>query len=612
MPRAPSLTWAAAPRPSGLADGWVIGLIVVIALYAGQALFIPLSIAILLTFVLTPPVLLFRRWGVPRAAAILLVFAGFIATVAGVGTIMTRQIASLVEDLPTYEYTLKQKINTLRKAGVASSSMNRAGDTLKELREEIEQSTEAAAPDANTTATTRPVSPTIIPSPDGAPILVEIREPAPTPLQQIKVVLEVLLSPFATTAAVLLFLVFILFEREDMRDRAIRLLGTSNLEGSTTALNETATRLSNYLSTLTLLNIGYGCFIAVGLWIIGVPSPILWGTLAALMRFVPFIGSLIAAILPLLLAAGVDQGWTMAGLTLGLYVLTEPLMGHVVEPAIQGRVTGLSPMAILVATAFWTLMWGPIGLLLAVPLTLVLVAVGRHLEPLSFINFLLGDQPALTAPEKFYQRILSGNADEAAEQGAVRLQEIPLPQYFDEVVREAIGFAARDAEEDHFNDDRLQVLNKGFKDAFELLEELADDAEAKAASVASLADAPLVVCVGARTPIDDAGAHAMAFLLRKDGMRAEVVAPRDWRDIAMLSPAVIYLGAFSSRRRLNLAYKLIQHVKPGTPIVVAWLRDSDDSAAERTAGVKAVSTFKDAIEECKLVSLNPQSGSVAA
>jgi predicted PurR-regulated permease PerM len=533
------------------AENLLIAAITISALYAGSQLFIPLALAVLLAFVLTPAMLLLRRLRVPKVAAVIIVVGLLLGAFASLGSVITSQATSLIAGLPAYEQTLRDKLASLRHAGLASRTMDRAGETLKNLESELKPALPAeSGRDLKSDQS------------GSGPIAVEVKEPPPTALQQLMSILHVLLSPLATTGVVLLFLVFILIEREGLRDRLIRILGIDDLERSTTALNDTARRLSKYLFVLTLLNASFGAVIAVGLWTIGVPSPALWGIIAALMRFVPFVGTVIAAALPLVLAAAVDPGWTMLGLTFGLYAISEPLMGHIIEPVVQGKTTGLSTLAILIATAFWTLLWGPLGLLLAVPLTLVLVSVGRHLEPMSFFNVLLGDDQALSASEKFYQRILSGDSDDAVSQAKVLIKDMSLSQYYDTIVRDALTSAARDAERNRFDDARLWEINATVQDVVLLL---ADDEE-----LDGLAGRPVVACLGARSALDDAGAHIVASLLAQRGYAAKVIAPNDWRALAELSPRVICIGAFTGRYRLNHALRNAARVSRGAQVIGAW------------------------------------------
>ena len=253
-----------------------------------------------------------------------------------------------------------------------------------------------------------------------------------------------LLQPLATTGIVIVFVVFFLLQREDLRDRFIRLAGAHDLQKTTKALDDAAQRLSRYLLMQLAINATFGILIGAGLWLIGIPNPVLWGILAMLLRFVPYIGPVIAAVFPAALALAIDPGWTMLVWTACLFLVVEPLMGQVVEPLLYGHSTGLSAVAIVVAAAFWTWLWGPIGLLLSTPLTLCLVVLGRHVERLEFLAILLGDQPALTLEENFYQRVLANDPDEAAHQAELYLKSKPLAEYYDEVAIRGLALAQLD------------------------------------------------------------------------------------------------------------------------------------------------------------------------
>ncbi len=590
------------------ADGYIIAALTVAALYYGQALFIPLALAMLFAFALTPGISWLKRRGLPKFAAAFLMLALFLGILAGVGGIIASQTATLIEDLPTHERTLRDKIASLRGFSAPSGSMDRAGETLKKLQQEL-----GGEPEQVPKAEPAPTAP---PAPLGAPVTppaqrtssaaeppprvaVEVHEPPMTPLQQLLSALGVVGAPLATAGIVLLFLVFILIERESLRDRLIRILGKDDVERSTTALNDTAGRLSKYLSTLFLLNMSYGIVIGLGLWAIGVPGAALWGLITALMRFVPFIGSFIAAIFPVLLAASVDPGWSMVAATFALFVITEPLMGHVIEPIVQGRATGLSMLAILVATAFWTLLWGPIGLLLAVPLTLVLVSFGKHIEPLAVFSFLLGDEPPLTPAEKFYQRILSGDAEDAVTQAETHLETMELGEYYDSVVRGALVQAARDFERQRFDAAKLAAINESVVEVADLLSEREDseiDDEAQGP------DKPDVVCIGARTPIDDAGAHVLAHLLNERGVAARAVQPNDWRAAAAAAPRVVCVGAFSARHRIAYASRIAAKACRGAEVVTCHWTDapaseSGDAKADHAVPVSTFEGAADAVEK---------------
>ena len=266
-------------------------------------------------------------------------------------------------------------------------------------------------------------------------------------------------------------MIFILLQREDLRDRAIRLLGASDMQRTTSAMNDAAERLSKYFLRQVLINSAYGVFIALGLWLIGVPSPIVWGILAMLMRFVPYVGSFIAAALPLLLAAVVEPGWTTFLLTAALYLISETLMGQVVEPLVFGHGTGVSPIAVIISTVFWTWLWGPLGLLLAMPLTVCLVVLGRHVEGLNFFEVLLGDKPALTPQQSFFQRALTGDSAEATYQAELALKDEPLANYLDDVALKGLQLAERDFERGALDEENLKRINITVK---EIMDDLAD------------------------------------------------------------------------------------------------------------------------------------------
>ena len=279
------------------------------------------------------------------------------------------------------------------------------------------------------------------------------------------------MPPLATAGLVILFVIFILLQREDLRDRAIRLLGASDMQRATSGMNDATERLSRYFLRQFLINSAYGVFIALGLWLIGVPSPIVWGIVAMLMRFVPYVGPFIAAALPLLLAAVVEPGWTTFLLTAALYLVSETLMGQVVEPLVFGHGTGISPIAVIISTVFWTWLWGPLGLVLAMPLTVCLVVLGRHVEGLNFFEVLLGAEPALTPQQSFFQRALTGDSAEATYHAELALKDEPLASYLDDVALKGLQLAERDFARGTLDEENLKRIRTTVK---EIMENLAD------------------------------------------------------------------------------------------------------------------------------------------
>ena len=238
--------------------------------------------------------------------------------------------------------------------------------------------------------------------------------------------------------------IFILMQQDDLRDRVIRLFGSRDLHRTTLAMDDAARRLSRFFLIQLGINATFGVIIAAGLYFIGLPSPLLWGIIAALMRFVPYIGSYVAAGVPILLAAAVDPSWSLTLWVAALFLVTEPIIGQLVEPMLYGRSTGLSPISVVISAIFWGWLWGPVGLILSTPLTLCLVVLGRHVKQLEFLNVLFGDRPALTRVENFYQRVLAGDPDEVQEHAEELLKEMSLSSYYDEVALKGLELAARD------------------------------------------------------------------------------------------------------------------------------------------------------------------------
>ena len=299
---------------------------------------------------------------------------------------MVSQVTQLANDLPGYQSTLRDKILSLREAWGGVGPLERASDMLRDLGREIDRPGRAH-PD--------PLLKDVPPA--SRPIPVEVRQPDPSALQVLVGLITPLIQPLTTTGIVVLFVIFILLQKQDLRNRLVRLAGAQDLQRTTAALDDAGQRLSRLFLTQLALNAGFGLVIGVGLWLIGVPSAPLWGMLAMIMRFVPYIGAVISAIFPLVLAAAVGPGWTMLLLTAAFFLVAEVTVGHVIEPLVYGHSTGLSPVAVITAATFWTWLWGPIGLILATPLTMCLLVLGRHIDQLKFLEVMFGDKPPLDA-----------------------------------------------------------------------------------------------------------------------------------------------------------------------------------------------------------------------
>ncbi len=468
------------------------GAVVVAALYLGRDLFVPLVLAVLLAFVLAPAVSLLQRARLGQVLSVVLAVLLAFAVIASVGLVVGRQMTQLARSLPGYQATIQDKMRSLRVGGEVierlSGGVQRlvgtaaaegpaaavlapggAGSSTSVALVPLARAPAstaaaggaggdaaadgtaagAASPGAAPPASTSPASTASSAAGlDGGSALVVVRS-----------VLQPLLSPLATAGIVVVFVIFVLLYRGDLRDRLIRLVGRHDLHRTILAMNDAAARLSRFFLTQVAINTVFGCLIGAGLWLLGLPNPVLWGILAGLMRFVPFIGTFVAVVPPLLLALAVVPGWSMAVWVLLLFVLGEMVMGQVVEPLLYGHSTGLSPVAIIVAAAFWTFLWGPIGLLLATPLTVCLVVLGRHVEALAFLDVMLGDRAPLDPPETFYQRALEGNRRGLAADALGRMRGHSLAEYYDQVALPGLALAQADLSSDKLEFERLDSIH---------------------------------------------------------------------------------------------------------------------------------------------------------
>jgi len=471
------------------------------------------------------------------------------------------------------------------------------------------------------------------------PVPVEVLQPDPGALESLRSLIAPLISPLATTGIIVIFVIFILIQREDLRNRLIRLAGSHDLQRTTAALDDAGSRLSRLFLNQLLINTGFGILIGAGLWLIGIPSAVLWGILAAVLRFVPYIGSIIAAAFPLALAVAVDPGWSMLAWTAVLFFVVEPGIGQIVEPMVYGRSTGLSPVAVVVSATFWTALWGPIGLVLATPLTVCLVVLGRHVERLAFLDVMFGDRPALSPPEIFYQRMLAGDPTEATEKAEEFLKERSLSSYYDEVAIKGLQLAQSDLERDVLDQSRLGKVRDT---VIEFVNDLSDqtdqeptderataDAEAAAAVEAAVepihADLPIlqrdqlpiewqgdnpVLCIAGRTALDEAAGIMFAQLCNVHGLRTRVEGPEalSTSNIFRLeSDGVVlvclsYLNA-SNPAQIRYAVRRLRRKLPGARIMVGLWSGVDglekaEAVRESSKADLFASTLREAIRVC--------------
>jgi len=590
----------------------ILAVIIIAMLYFGREIFVPIALAILLSFVLAPAVLILQRIHVPRGLAVVSVALLAFALIFAMGSLLAAQVTQLAGDLPRYQSTISEKIQSFRDTRAGRGTLERASDMLKDLSKEIDKpkdSASARGPSSIANSGT---------SGSQAPVPVEVRQPDPGALENLRTLISPLVHPLATTGIIIIFVIFILLQREDLRNRLIRLVGSYDLQRTTAALDDAAGRLSRLFLTQLVLNSAFGVVIGIGLWFIGTPSAILWGILATVLRFVPYIGAVIAAAFPLALAVAVDPGWSMLLWTLALFLIVEPVVGHVIEPMVYGHSTGLSPVAVVAAATFWTALWGPIGLVLATPLTICLVVLGRHVERLEFLDVMFGDRPALSPPEIFYQRMLAGDPAEAAEKAEQFLKERSLASYYDEVALKGLQLAQIDAERGALDPERLTKIRDAVREfAGDLADQderpptkvdLTTDAEASSAveSVAENAadenlpiiskeDLPSdwlgehpVLCLAGRSLIDEAAAIMLAQLSTAHGLAARVEGAESLSSTnvfrlettGVVTVCLIYLDS-SGPAHMRYSVRRLRRKLPKAIIILGcWVKDVDPNGLE--------------------------------
>ncbi|MGY4629090.1 putative PurR-regulated permease PerM/GAF domain-containing protein [Bradyrhizobium sp. USDA 4486] len=503
----------AASSPMLTAGGIVLA---IGALYLGREIFVPFALAILLSFVLTPLVNWLRRWKVPRIAAVLIaVFVAFIV-VAGIALVVGRQLVQLATNLPNYQTTITEKIHSLQSSAPGGGIVDAVTTTMQDLGREIsgDQKKSGAAPSRLGAGTE-----------SQEPVTVRMEPPQPRPLELIRSVIGPLLAPLATSGLVVIFVIFVLLEREDLRDRFIKLAGAGDLQKSTQAINDAAGRVSRYLLMQLVVNLTYGVPIGVALYFVGVPNAILWGLLAAVLRFIPYLGPFLAAIFPVALAIAVDPGWTMLFWVVGLFLTAELISNNVIEPWLYGSSTGLSSLAIIIAAIFWTMLWGPVGLFLATPLTVCLVVIGRYVPQLEFLGVLLGSDPVLAPEEQLYQRLLAGNLEEAVEFAENYVDECSSRELYDNVGIPALRLAENDRQRSSIDTNYRRLVADT---AISVVREVDDHVREKAASVeegSHPTKQSCVLCLAGRTELDHAASEMLAQVLQERNIGAKVLPP---------------------------------------------------------------------------------------
>ncbi|MGF7161248.1 putative PurR-regulated permease PerM/methylmalonyl-CoA mutase cobalamin-binding subunit [Rhodoligotrophos appendicifer] len=592
-PTAAPIERPSAPGSSVLTAAGI--LVVIVALYFGSDIFIPFTLAILLAFALTPIVNWLRRLRVPRVIAVMMAVSMAFMVIGGISLTVGSQLVQLAENLPTYQTTMRQKLQDLKLSGDGHGILDRLKDTFHAVTEDLSKPAETPGSTASRDE-----------GPQAIPVIIESGDPKP--LELLQAIGLPLIKPLAMAGIVIVFVIFVLLERDDLRDRFIKLVGRGDLQKSTEALNEAANRVSRYLLMQVIINLTYGIPIGVGLYLIGIPNAILWGLLAAILRFIPYLGPFLAALLPMAMAFAVDPGWSMLIWAAALFVVIELISNNVMEPWLYGASTGLSSLAIIMAAIFWTTLWGPIGLVLATPLTVCLIVIGRYVPHLDFLSVLLGSDPVLAPEERMYQRLLAGNSEEALEIAERYVEENSALSFYDQVALPAL----RIAEDDRQRNAGDLVHRRRIADGVVMImqeiaeqeagEEVEPEDEPEAADAQSTPARPAnILCIGGRTELDRAASEIVSQVLADRGIASKVLAPMAVsqdaiNQLELTGVDVVCLSYLTSRPQVFARYvcRRLKRRAPQLKIVVCfWNADSEAAVGEEAArklGADALAT----------------------
>jgi predicted PurR-regulated permease PerM len=490
--------------------------IITAVLYFAKDVLIPLALAFLLSFLLGPLVVRLARWGLGKASSVLLVVAMASVLVGVIGWLVLAQLIHLVDQLPKYQANLHEKVLSIRRPS-RNGLIAHAASMLKEVQKELDSFTRSD--DDGTNLAGQGLE---------SAVPVEIRSPRPNAFQLMGTMVGPVLKPLAIAAAVVFFVILMLFQREDLRERFLKLVSGGELNVATQAVDDAAQRVSRYLLMQLVVNMAYGVPIGVGLFLIGVPNAFLWGLLATLLRFVPFIGVWIAASFPIVLAFAVDPGWLKVILTVVLFGVVELLCVNLAEPLLYGASTGVSNIALLVAAIFWTWLWGAVGLLLSTPLTVCLMVLGKYVPGVSFLSVLLGSEPVLEPHARFYQRMLAMDEEELIDLSDKFLQDHSVAELYDSVLIPALGLAEQDRHKGTLAELRQNFIVQNTRELIEML----GDREPLPSEVGPDSDRPAILCLPARDESDELAALMLQQLLRKRGLSARALPAttlaRDW------------------------------------------------------------------------------------
>ena len=585
-------------------------------MYFGRDVLIPVALAALLTFLLAPVVTVLQRW-LGRIGAVLLVVLLILAGAGTAAYMLTSQMVDLATKLPDYQQNIQAKLRSFKFP--SSGRFTKFSAAVEELKKDLP----GAKPPESTSplASTNSENNLLVETPEvRAPALLPvpvIEKSENNPIHVVRVVLSPLLGPIGTAALVLLLVIFMLLKREDLRSRIIRLIGQGHISATTRAMDDAGSRVARYLLMQLVVNLTYGILVAIGLYFIGVPNALLWGAFATVLRFIPYVGPWIAATLPIALSLAVSPGWTMPLMTVSLFVLLELLSNNILEPWLYGSSTGVTPVALIFAALFWTWLWGPVGLVLATPMTVCLVVMGRHIPRLSFLGVLLSDEQALTPAEDCYYRLLTVGEQDESELVESYLKSNSLISLYDTVFIPVITRMETDYRLELPDDEQKGLVEQSLID-------LIDDVGIRAPRTANGSEPiigpidararPLkVYCVPARASRDELAGTMLAQLLRQAEIEVEAAPAKLEADelvkrIENAAADVICISVVAPSTVLHARYlclKLRARLRTERIIVGLWgYTDSHSDAIRRvqdSGADEVLTTFADAVAQIQVL-----------
>lgn len=585
----------------------LINLVIVVAvLYFAREVLIPLALAVLFAFLLAPLAMRLRHWGLWRVPSVLIVVNLAFALMAALGFLMAVQLTELGHELPQYEQNIHNKLKSIRDS--SNGFIGRVTRIMHDFNQEMNPSGSNGKPGQ---AVQKPVP-------------VEIQHSPFSPLQMAPKVLGSVAGLLIMAIVVIVFVIFMLLEQEDLRNRIIRLAGAGQLNVTTKALDETSERVSRYLLAQLIVNVSYGAMAGVALYFLGAPNPVLWGMLAALIRYVPYLGIWIAAMMPAAVLFAIDPSWEKPLSVFGIYFGIDLIMYNFVEPWVYGNSTGMTPLAILVAAVFWTWLWGAVGLLLATPLTVCVAVLGRHVPSLRFLGVLLSDEPVLSPEKRFYQRLLAMDAQEAAEIAEEYLKHHSLEQLYDAVIVPALSLAEDDRRAGRLDEQQQQWV---FHNARLIVEDIGSHAvesaggegakhrengKADGGARQEAAEAQ-VLSLPARSEVDEIAALMVAQLLEGRGiitkmMSAAALASERLEEVTRKKIRLVCVSTVPPDGSLHTRYicKRLREQFPDMRIVAAILvrgdgRDLRQREASMQADEIAVTLAEAVTQVCALL-----------